>query len=208
MTPPPCSSMLSRARWRRSSTVHVRRRDADDGDVETAVARHRVERREGHLAPRSPVTPNQHSASAGSAALISSLRSSDRLLVVAPELLAHRRQQPVGEVGARRATRSGRTAPREARGSARPRRSRRCTVQRPSPRVGDPPVEVVEVGDSESAWAVRSSSQRGDDAARAATPRRPPGCRGRTGSTAGRAAAWSRRRPGAAACRRRRGAAR
>ena len=128
------------------------------------------------------------------------------LLVVAAELLAHRREEPVGEVGLAPRREAGVERGAEHAARARPRRRRRAMVQRPSPESDTRPSKSARSGDSLSACAVRSSSH---DAT--TLPRR------HTSATAGMSRSYSvelrvperrrsRRRPRAASSRRRRGA--
>src|SRR6185295_11585945 len=96
-TPPPNCSIPSRARSRSCSAVH-----GDDATPITGTFRSPrlimlYSAGKIFLWARSPVAPKNTSASDGAGFV--AMGSLLRLLVVAAELLAHRREDPVGEVG-------------------------------------------------------------------------------------------------------------
>ena len=113
---------------------------------------------------------------------------------MAAELLAHGRQDLVGEVGL-----APRREPRVQRGGQHRRRDALVDggQRRPATlaRVRDPSGEGGQLRDRRPAPPRSGRAARRPPRSPAATPRPPRWCRSRTGSTWARAAGWSRRRP-------------
>ena len=151
------------------------------------MPRHRVQRRESSSCSRGRRWPRTSTA-----------RRRDpmprlRLLVVATELLAHRGQHPVREVGL-----AARLEPVEQRGDSTwtgtPSSIAASAVQRPSPESDTRPSNSASVGRLRERVRGEVEQPRRDHAPPAPHLGDRGRGRGRTGSTAGPAAAWSRRR--------------
>ena len=139
----------------------LRRRDADHRDVERRPASPWRRARGRSSCARGRPTCRRTRARRTDRRGVPLLRLADRLvelLVVAAELLAHRRQELVGEVGVAARGEPRRTAPRSARRRARLRRSPRGSSSDPRRSRTPGPRSRARSGICDSECAVRSSS--------------------------------------------------